>query len=151
MNCSLVCLIIPDVYYVLQVLQTLGMPLSLVSLTALVAGPTAMVLLPLVGWLSDKGSNPQRRKTGAVVFVAGLLCSGMHCVLAANVLHLNYLLDYNSRMDFSSNFSGAFSWNASVSIDPATKVSVFAECISKNRSNFQHSMKYFSSSDGLCF
>lgn len=96
-----------------QILQTLGMPLSLVSLTGLVAGPSAMVLLPFLGWLTDRGSNPQRRKTGAIIFAAVLVITGMACLLMANVLHLNYLLDYKVQMD--SVFS-----NASVSTSPSS-------------------------------
>ncbi|KAK7506813.1 hypothetical protein BaRGS_00001664 [Batillaria attramentaria] len=74
--------------YTVPNLQLLGMPLKLVSLTAVVAGPVGTLLMPLLGWLSDKGSNPNRRKMMTVILCMALLVSGVFCVVLANVLHL---------------------------------------------------------------
>ncbi|KAK7507010.1 hypothetical protein BaRGS_00001861 [Batillaria attramentaria] len=60
----------------------------LVSLTAVVAGPAGTLLTPLLGWVSDRGSNPNRRKMLNVMFCSALLVSGVFCVVLANVLHL---------------------------------------------------------------
>nr|KAG5714522.1 hypothetical protein BaRGS_006968 [Batillaria attramentaria] len=54
-------------------LQLLGMSLQLVSLTAVVAGPAGTLLTPLLGWVSDRGSNPNRRKMLNVMFCSALL------------------------------------------------------------------------------
>nr|KAG5685421.1 hypothetical protein BaRGS_001506 [Batillaria attramentaria]KAG5686482.1 hypothetical protein BaRGS_018734 [Batillaria attramentaria] len=59
--------------YLIPILQSLGMPLSLASLVGLVSGPVGAVLVPVFGWLSDRGSNPNRRKLLGVVFSTGLL------------------------------------------------------------------------------
>ena len=91
------------------------MPLNLVSLTGLFAETSTMILLPFMGWLTDRGSNPKRRKTVAIIFTAGLIISGVTCVLVANMMHLIYLLDYSARMGSASNKS--LSWNTSVLID----------------------------------
>ncbi|KAK7507005.1 hypothetical protein BaRGS_00001856 [Batillaria attramentaria] len=63
----------------------------LVSLTAVVSGPAAISLTPLLGWISDRGSNPNRRKMLNVMFCSALLVSGVFCIVLANVLHLQSL------------------------------------------------------------
>ncbi|KAL8573443.1 hypothetical protein ACOMHN_032458 [Nucella lapillus] len=75
-----------------QVLQTLGLPLRLATITGAFSGPTATFVLPLVGWWADQGSRPQRRKTMAAIFMWGLALTGMLCVLMGNVLHLSTFL-----------------------------------------------------------
>ncbi|KAK7506863.1 hypothetical protein BaRGS_00001714 [Batillaria attramentaria] len=74
--------------YTVPNLQLLGMPLKLVSLSAVVAGPAGALLTPLLGWISDRGSNPNRRKMLNVMFCSALLVSGVLCIIMANVLHL---------------------------------------------------------------
>ena len=74
-----------------QNLQTLGMPLSLVSLTGLVAGATATVLLPAMGCYGDRGQNPARRRTRMVVLSCLLQVVAVCVVIAANMLHLCHI------------------------------------------------------------
>ena len=70
------------------------MPLSLVSMTGLVAGGTATVLLPVMGFYGDRGYNPTGRRTCLVAFSALLLVTGMAVIITANMLHLsNYGTD----------------------------------------------------------
>ncbi|KAL8611000.1 hypothetical protein ACOMHN_042616 [Nucella lapillus] len=78
---------------VLPVLQLLGMPLFLSSLVPLVSGPLSVLLLSFMGWLTDRGSNPQCRKIAVTILVSGILMLGMVCVLAANMIHLNQLYE----------------------------------------------------------
>ena len=78
-------------FFFFQNLQTLGMPLSLVSLTSLIAGPTAVLLVPLLGWYGDTGSNPTRRKNWALVFSSGVLVCGLCLVMVVNLLQLSYV------------------------------------------------------------
>ncbi|KAK7507007.1 hypothetical protein BaRGS_00001858 [Batillaria attramentaria] len=87
--------------YTVPNLQLLGMPLQLVSLTAVVAGPAGTLLTPLLGWISDRGSNPNRRKMLNVMFCSVLLLSGVVCVVSANVLHLQSLSETinNTKVD----------------------------------------------------
>lgn len=68
------------------------MPLSLLSLTSLAAGPTAVVLVTLLGWFSDRGSNPTRRRAWALILSAMVLVSGLAVVTVANLLHLRYVV-----------------------------------------------------------
>ncbi|XP_076468078.1 uncharacterized protein LOC143298931 [Babylonia areolata] len=82
--------------YTVPILQTLGLPMRLASLTGAVAGPTAFSLLPLLGWLTDQGSNPVRRKMMAAIFACGLVFMGMLCIIMANIFHFNYLLEISA-------------------------------------------------------
>ncbi|KAL8577279.1 hypothetical protein ACOMHN_062788 [Nucella lapillus] len=100
--------------YTVPILQTLGLPLSLVTLTGAISGPSATFLLPLLGWWTDRGSNPSRRKTIATMIVSIVAFTGMLCVLSANLLHLSSVLvkDANTsaaRVYDSYNSSG-FTW-----------------------------------------
>ncbi|XP_070197801.1 uncharacterized protein [Littorina saxatilis] len=104
--------------YLVPILQNLGMPLSLVSLTGLMVGPASVIFLPCLGWLTDRGSNPQRRKTAAVFFAAGLLITGMMCLIAANLMHLNYLLE--SQAEKAALFNVSSAWNDTVSLGLTT-------------------------------
>ena len=70
--------------------------MALVSMPGLVSGASCALILPVVGWLTDRGPNPQHRKTLATVLAAFVLVSGMLCVLVANLLHLGDLADDSS-------------------------------------------------------
>lgn len=72
----------------LQNLQTLGLPLSLASLTGLVSGLSAVIFLPVLGWCSDRGNNPHKRKAYVVAFSTALLLTGMALVVFANVMKI---------------------------------------------------------------
>ncbi|KAK7507944.1 hypothetical protein BaRGS_00000909, partial [Batillaria attramentaria] len=74
--------------YLVPVLQTLGMPLRLSSLTGLVSGVLGVVILPILGWLSDRGSNPNRRKRNGVLASTSIMLLGISVVIVASVLHL---------------------------------------------------------------
>jgi hypothetical protein len=80
--------------FLFQILQTLGMPLSLASLISLYAEPVAICLIYAVGWLSDRGTNPHRRKAFAVVFGCVALLCGVSCLFVADLLHLRDLDEY---------------------------------------------------------
>ncbi|XP_076447135.1 uncharacterized protein LOC143284315 [Babylonia areolata] len=81
--------------YTVPVLQTLGMPLSLSFIAGLVSGPSSILILPVFGWLIDRGSNPQRRKYASLLLAAGVQTLGMLCFLVANGVHLIHLMNYN--------------------------------------------------------
>ena len=106
------------------------------SLIGQISGPSALFLLPCLGWLTDRGSNHRRRKTAAMIFAAGLAISGMTCIVMANVLHLNCLIDNNARMGSAFNISS--SPNASVfiglwsTVRPASEFEVFSGAASGN-------------------
>ena len=78
-------------HYCHQNLQTLGMPLSLVSLTGLVAGSTATVVLPIMGCYGDRGPNPAGRRKLLVVLSSMLMLVGLGVITTANVLYLSDL------------------------------------------------------------
>ncbi|KAK7446248.1 hypothetical protein BaRGS_00040277, partial [Batillaria attramentaria] len=88
--------------YLIPILQSLGMPLSLASLVGLVSGPVGAVLVPVFGWLSDRGSNPNRRKLLGVVFSTGLLLLGLMLVLLASYV---YLHSHEARSGAANNSS----------------------------------------------
>nr|KAG5714521.1 hypothetical protein BaRGS_006967 [Batillaria attramentaria] len=77
--------------YTVPNLQLLGMPLKLVSLSAVVAGPAGALLTPLLGWISDRGSNPNRRKMLNVMFCSALLVSGVLLVQIFCMLSTDYV------------------------------------------------------------
>lgn len=62
------------------------MPLNLVSVTSLVSGPTATLLIPLIGWISDRGATPHTRKAVAVLGTAAIRLVGIATVILANLL-----------------------------------------------------------------
>jgi hypothetical protein len=70
------------------------MPLRLASLLALAAGPAALALLPVLGWLADHGSNPKRRKTQMIVTGSLILLCGLTMIVVANFMHLSYLDEF---------------------------------------------------------
>ncbi|CAG5116752.1 unnamed protein product [Candidula unifasciata] len=78
------CMTFEQIYQVL-ILQYLGVPLSLVSLNGIICGLSSMAIIPIIGFMTDRGSNPKRRKmislfVGMVSFQAGiiiLLVSGL--------------------------------------------------------------------------
>ncbi|KAK7497696.1 hypothetical protein BaRGS_00011091 [Batillaria attramentaria] len=77
--------------YLVPVLQTLGMPLKLVSLTGFVSGLLGIAVLPVVGWLSDRGSSPQRRKQVGVLMSVSVMFLGLASVVLVSNLHLRSL------------------------------------------------------------
>ncbi|XP_076455414.1 uncharacterized protein LOC143290000 isoform X2 [Babylonia areolata] len=80
---------------IMEALQTLGVPLSLSYTPGLVSTPSSLLLLPLLGWLTDRGRNPQRRKFACILLAAGVQTLGMLCLLLANAMHLRDLRNYN--------------------------------------------------------
>ncbi|XP_076468109.1 uncharacterized protein LOC143298948 [Babylonia areolata] len=103
--------------YTVPILQTLGLPMRLASVTGAVAGPTAFLLLPLLGWLTDRGSNPVRRKTMAAMFACGVTLLGMLCVIMANILHFSYLLENSVNINSTAHASHpaeSGAWNGEV-------------------------------------
>lgn len=81
----------------LQILESLGLPLSLVFLTGLGAGSTATLFLPVLGWASDKGSDPHKSKLFVIILSTAILVSGLSTFALANVLKI-----FNSQKLFQS-------------------------------------------------
>ncbi|XP_076469824.1 uncharacterized protein LOC143300160 isoform X2 [Babylonia areolata] len=71
----------------LPTLQTLGVPVTSVTLPGCLSGSMAVVGLPLLGCLSDRGSNPHGRKKPAVVFSALVFLAGFSLVISGCGLH----------------------------------------------------------------
>jgi hypothetical protein len=55
-------------------LQLLGVPVVLVTVSGIMSGSLTLLLLPGLGWLSDSGKNPHRRKQVQSVGVVCVLC-----------------------------------------------------------------------------
>lgn len=81
------------------------------SLTGLISGPSALLLLPFIGWITDRGSNPRRRKKAAMIFAAAVLFLGMSLLIVANLLHLSDLMRYSEMQGSPSDLLPL--WNAS--------------------------------------
>ncbi|XP_076468259.1 uncharacterized protein LOC143299052 [Babylonia areolata] len=98
--------------YQVPILQTLGLPMRLATLTGAVAGPTACLFLPLLGWLTDRGSNPHRCKTMAAILTCGLTFVGLLCIIMANILHFSYLLQTSVNINSTAHASlpSSFDW-----------------------------------------
>ncbi|XP_076446964.1 uncharacterized protein LOC143284182 [Babylonia areolata] len=123
--------------YTVPILQTLGMPLSLTYLPGLVSGPSSILLLPFLGWLLDRGHNPQRRKFASIVFAAGVQTLGMLCLLLANAMHLGYLMDYSgAAVRMETGGSGSPSNHSVSSHSSASNLSV-SEFVKMNASGGQ--------------
>ncbi|XP_076470473.1 uncharacterized protein LOC143300583 [Babylonia areolata] len=71
----------------LPTLQTLGVPVTSVTLPGCLSGSMALVGLPLLGCLSDRGSNPHGRKKPAVIFSALVFLAGFSLVISGCGLH----------------------------------------------------------------
>ncbi|XP_076449328.1 uncharacterized protein LOC143285791 [Babylonia areolata] len=69
-------------------LQTLGVPVSLVTVAGVISGSLALMGLPVLGWISDGGANPHRRKKPAVVLSALVFVTGYSLVIAGCALRL---------------------------------------------------------------
>lgn len=74
--------------YEVPLLQILGVPVALISLYPIVTGPVAMVMLAVLGYCSDKGSNHRQKKVGVVVLNTILTLCGVSLVIMANVMLL---------------------------------------------------------------
>ncbi|KAL8600449.1 hypothetical protein ACOMHN_010154 [Nucella lapillus] len=71
----------------LPTLQTLGVPVSSVTLPGCLSGLLCLVGLPLLGYLSDGGSGPQGRKKPAVAVSALVFIAGFSLVISGCALH----------------------------------------------------------------
>ncbi|KAL8564554.1 hypothetical protein ACOMHN_003312 [Nucella lapillus] len=72
--------------YQVPLLQVLGVPITYVSFTAIVSGPLAMMLMNVLGYLSDKGQHHRQKKVAMVVFNSFLILTGLVILIWANVL-----------------------------------------------------------------
>ena len=72
----------------LPCLQTLGVPVSLVTVPGCLSGSLALVGLSLLGRVSDGGSHPHRRKKPAVVMSALLFMAGHALVASGCATHM---------------------------------------------------------------
>ncbi|KAL8558110.1 hypothetical protein ACOMHN_055565 [Nucella lapillus] len=77
--------------YFFPILQTLGMPLDVATLHTLWSGAASILLLPFLGLFTDRGLNPTRRKTLALIVSTGLMVSGLLCVVVAMALDIVHL------------------------------------------------------------
>lgn len=71
----------------LPTLQTLGVPVNSVTLPGCLSGIMCLVGLPVLGWLSDGGSNPHGRKKPAVLVSALVFMAGFSLVISGCGLH----------------------------------------------------------------
>ena len=69
-------------------MQTLGTPVSLMTIPGVVAACLAMGFLPLLGRLADGGSQPHRRRKPAVVGAFCLAVFGMGLMFGGAALHV---------------------------------------------------------------
>ncbi|KAK7502756.1 hypothetical protein BaRGS_00006006 [Batillaria attramentaria] len=72
--------------YDVPLLQTFGVPVALVSMYPIMAGPLAMILIPLTGFLTDKGAKHRQKKIVAVVVNSVVFLSGIAFIVSANLL-----------------------------------------------------------------
>nr|KAG5704536.1 hypothetical protein BaRGS_003847 [Batillaria attramentaria] len=74
--------------YMLPVLQALGVPVSMETLSGIFSGSLALATLPMLGWLSDGGSNPNGRKKPAVVASVSVYVVGTLLIVSGCALHM---------------------------------------------------------------
>ncbi|KAK7115327.1 uncharacterized protein [Littorina saxatilis] len=72
----------------LPCLQSLGVPVSLVTISGCFSGSLALLSLPLIGWISDGGDTPHRRKKPAVVASSSLFILAYALIIAGCGVHL---------------------------------------------------------------
>uniref|UniRef100_A0A0B7A8V8 Uncharacterized protein n=1 Tax=Arion vulgaris TaxID=1028688 RepID=A0A0B7A8V8_9EUPU len=75
------CISFEQIYQIL-ILQYLGVPLSMVSINGIVCGGTSMILLPILGFVTDRGTNPKLRKLLSLFVGMGMFLCGL-CLLVA--------------------------------------------------------------------
>ena len=68
-------------------MQTLGTPLSMLTLPGVVSASLGLALLPLLGCLTDGGSQPHRRKKPLVVGAFCVAVLGLTLTLGGTALH----------------------------------------------------------------
>nr|KAG5707164.1 hypothetical protein BaRGS_017848 [Batillaria attramentaria] len=64
-----------------------------------------VVVVPILGWLSDKGPNPNRRKRNGVLASASLMLLGVAVVIVASFLHLQPPDVFSKLADKNANSS----------------------------------------------
>lgn len=72
----------------LPCLQTLGVPVSMVTIPGCLSGSLALVGLNVLGKISDGGDHPHRRKKPAVVMSTLLFATGLSLVASGCALHM---------------------------------------------------------------
>nr|KAG5694221.1 hypothetical protein BaRGS_035325 [Batillaria attramentaria] len=91
--------------YTVPVLQSLGTPVTFVSLTPFISSPLSVLVLPVLGYFSDRGNNLPRRKVFATwvsffLSVAGLvLISSASMTLLMRSSGANWTRIYNGSTD----------------------------------------------------
>ena len=85
----------------LPCLQTLGVPVASVTIPGCLSGTLAVLGLPVLGWVSDGGSHPHRRKRPAVVVATMVFLAGLMLVVSGCAVYLWKILP-----DTSAGFDG---------------------------------------------
>uniref|UniRef100_A0A0B7A5T5 Uncharacterized protein n=1 Tax=Arion vulgaris TaxID=1028688 RepID=A0A0B7A5T5_9EUPU len=71
--------------------QFLGVPVSLLSINGIVCGAISVTLLPLIGYFSDKGANPKKRKIFALIFGMSMFLCGLILLAVGGFIKLEKL------------------------------------------------------------
>ncbi|KAK7497690.1 hypothetical protein BaRGS_00011085 [Batillaria attramentaria] len=133
------------------------MPLRLVPIIGFVSGVMGVVLVPVFGWLSDKGPNPNRRKRNGVLVATSLVLLGIAVVIAASVLHLQSP-DVLSKLGDNSSFLGntstslsmeAASGKTAVNVSEVTASSTIFQSFGKTGVNFTQAGRSTSDEKGI--
>ncbi|BFZ12971.1 hypothetical protein BsWGS_16010 [Bradybaena similaris] len=103
------CVSFEQIYQIL-ILQYLGVPVSMVSINGIVCGGVSMVLLPVLGYFTDRGSNPKVRKmlslyVGMATFLCGLgllIACGFIKLASRDVAHSTNTTDLTATTDLTS-------------------------------------------------
>lgn len=77
-----------SVYAILS-LQYLGVPVSLVGVHGIICSCASLVLIPLIGRLTDEGSNVKVRKAISLMTGLGLLLTAMTFISVSSAIKLN--------------------------------------------------------------
>ncbi|KAL8569551.1 hypothetical protein ACOMHN_044689 [Nucella lapillus] len=76
------------VMYEIPLLQILGVPMTFITLYPIISGPSAIIMLNLLGRLIDQGANHRTRKIVAVILNASMTLIGFLLIIVSNMITL---------------------------------------------------------------
>ncbi|KAI8790482.1 membrane-associated transporter protein [Biomphalaria glabrata] len=106
------CLSFEQIYAVL-ILQYLGVPVNLVSINGVVCGGISMVLLPILGVLADKGSNPKMKKTATLIVGMFTFLSGLSILAFCGIIKMDKVPADLTKVNSSQIFND---YNSTISV-----------------------------------
>uniref|UniRef100_A0A0B7BD06 Uncharacterized protein n=1 Tax=Arion vulgaris TaxID=1028688 RepID=A0A0B7BD06_9EUPU len=98
------CMTFEQIYQIL-ILQYLGVPLYLVSLNGVICGLTSMALIPVIGFVTDGGSNPKRRKMASLFVGMAMFQIGLLLLLISGLIKIQDLKYIQQLLGTSSTLS----------------------------------------------